>query len=49
MDIFEINAEKLTPREVNSQLKEAAKDYDKIIVRNPNANHYLAAGVTERC
>ena len=46
MEVFEIDAENLTPREVNSQIKSAADEYDKIIIRNPNANHYLAAGVT---
>ena len=47
MSVKEIDAENLTPREVNSQLKDAAAEYDKIIIKNPNAKHYLAAGVTE--
>ena len=47
MKVFEIDAEELTPREINSQVKEAAAQYDKIIIRNPNAKHYLVAGVTE--
>ena len=47
MEVFEIDAEELTPREINSQLKDAASEYDKIIIRNPNAKHYLAAGVTD--
>ena len=47
MNVFEINAEKLTPREINSQIKQASEEYDKIIIRNPNAKHYLSAGVTE--
>ncbi|MGB4362520.1 MAG: GXGXG domain-containing protein [Methanothermobacter tenebrarum] len=41
-----INAKGKTPREVNSKLKKLAKEYDKIIIENPNAMHYLAAGLT---
>lgn len=47
MKIKEIDAGNLTPREVNSQVKKAAEEYDKILIKNPNANHYLVAGVTE--
>ena len=47
MSVKEIDAENLTPREINSFVKEAAGEYDKIIIKNPNAKHYLAAGVTD--
>lgn len=41
-----IDAEGKTPREVNSKLKKLAKEHDRIIIENPNAMHYLAAGLT---
>ena len=41
MEVFEIDAEDLTPREINSQLKEAASEYDKIIIKNPNAIEFI--------
>ena len=43
--IKELDAASLTPRELNSQIKQYASSYDKIIIRNPNAMHYLVAGV----
>ncbi|MDI6702779.1 GXGXG domain-containing protein [Methanothermobacter wolfeii] len=42
-----INAESKTPREVNREIKSLAPNHDRIIVRNPNAMHYLGAGLTE--
>ena len=47
MKIKELDAASLSPRELNSQVKESAKDYDKILIKNPNAMHYLVAGVTD--
>ena len=47
MSVKEIDAENLTPRELNSQIKEFAAEYDKILIKNPNAKHYLAAGVVD--
>jgi len=41
-----IDANGKTPREVNSKLKKLARENDKIIIKNPNAMHYLAAGLT---
>jgi methylamine---glutamate N-methyltransferase subunit B len=43
---IEIDAESKTPRELNSALKRSAKFYDRIIIKNPNAMHYMAAGLT---
>ena len=37
MKIKELDAASLSPRELNSQVKESAKDYDKILIKNPNA------------
>lgn len=42
----EIDAEAKNPREINRELKTLAKEYDRIILKNPNAKHYLAAGLT---
>ena len=47
MKIKELDAASLSPRELNSQVKESAKDYDKILIKNPNAMHCLVAGVTD--
>jgi glutamate synthase domain-containing protein 3 len=42
-----IDAQGKTPREVNQILKISCKDKDKFIIKNPNAMHYIAAGLTE--
>jgi len=47
MQEFEINANHKTPREINQAIKKSAKENDKIIIKNPNAMHYMAAGLTE--
>ena len=47
MQEFEINANHKTPREINQAIKKSAKENDKIIIKNPNATHYMAAGLTE--
>ena len=47
MSEFIINAEHQPPREVNRAIKKAAKDYDKITIKNPNAMHYIAAGLVD--
>jgi methylamine---glutamate N-methyltransferase subunit B len=47
MSEFIINAEHQPPREVNRTIKKAATKYDKIIIKNPNAMHYLAAGLVD--
>ena len=47
MSEFIINAEHQPPREINRAIKKAALDYDKIIIKNPNAMHYIAAGLIE--
>ncbi|MBU4534642.1 MAG: GXGXG domain-containing protein [Euryarchaeota archaeon] len=43
---IEIDAESKTPREINRDLKTLAEEYDRIIIKNPNAKHYLSAGLT---
>lgn len=47
MSEFVINAEHQPPREINHAIKKAASEYDKITIKNPNAMHYLAAGLVE--
>ncbi|MGO9387737.1 MAG: tributyrin esterase [Methanobacterium sp.] len=47
MQEFEINANHKTPRDINQAIKKSAKENDKIIIKNPNAMHYMAAGLTE--
>ncbi|MCE5215107.1 MAG: GXGXG domain-containing protein [Methanobacterium sp.] len=42
-----IYAQNKTPREVNQDLKQFAKNNKKITIKNPNAMHYMAAGLTE--
>lgn len=42
-----VDAESKTPREVNRTIKSLAKDHDRIVVKNPNAMHYIGAGLTE--
>ena len=45
--IFELDFASMTPREANQKIKEVATQYNKIIIKNPNAMHYLIAGLTE--
>ncbi|NYB52607.1 MAG: tributyrin esterase [Methanobacteriaceae archaeon] len=47
MQELKINAQEITPRELNRTIKKAAKENDRIIIENPNAMHYLVAGLTE--
>ncbi len=35
------------PRDINSVLKTHAPEYDRIVLKNPDAKHYIAAGLTE--
>ncbi|WP_456482315.1 GltB/FmdC/FwdC-like GXGXG domain-containing protein [Methanopyrus sp.] len=35
------------PRDINSALKTYAREYDRIVLKNPGAKHYIAAGLTE--
>ena len=43
MNVFEINAEKLTPREINSQIKQASEEYDK-----NNLSNYHMLSIVQR-
>jgi methylamine---glutamate N-methyltransferase subunit B len=47
MQEFKIDANQKTPREVNRSLRQAASENDHITIENPNAMHYLAAGLIE--
>lgn len=47
MNQFKINAQNKTPREINRTVKQKAKEKDSIVIENPNAMHYLVAGLTE--
>jgi methylamine---glutamate N-methyltransferase subunit B len=47
MQEFKIDANHKSSREVNSALKSSARENDRVIIENPNAMHYLAAGLTE--
>lgn len=48
MEEFLIDAQNKTPREVNRTLRQSAKENPKIVIKNPNAMHYMAAGLTEQ-
>jgi glutamate synthase domain-containing protein 3 len=48
MQEYIIDAHNKTPREVNQEIKKSAKETDKITIKNPNAMHYIAAGLTEQ-
>ncbi len=45
MEAVRIDAQNMTPKELNRELKEKAEKFKKIIVLNPNAKHYIAAGL----
>jgi methylamine---glutamate N-methyltransferase subunit B len=45
--IFELDFASMTPREANQQIKKLSTECNKIIIKNPNAMHYLVAGLTE--
>ena len=47
-ETIELDATTLTPREINSKVKEYAKKGSKILIKNPNAMHYLVAGVVDK-
>lgn len=47
MQEFKINAQNITPRVLNRSIKKAAQDNESIIIENPNAMHYIAAGLTK--
>ncbi len=47
MQELKINAQDKTPRELKQAIKQAATTNDRVIIENPNAMHYLVAGLTE--
>lgn len=44
----EIDAKSMKPRELNRELKRVAQ-FKRIIIKNPNGMHHLAAGLTDKC
>jgi len=46
--IFELDFSAMTPREANQKIKELSTKCNKILIKNPNAMHYLVAGLTEK-
>ena len=47
MKEIEIDANSMVPRDLNRAVKQAARKYDRIIIKNPNAMHYMVAGLTD--
>jgi glutamate synthase domain-containing protein 3 len=47
MSEFIIDANHQPPREINRAIRKAATENDKITIKNPNAMHYLAAGLVD--
>jgi len=47
MKEFKINAQQKTPREINRTIKQASQENNRIVIENPNAMHYLVAGLTK--
>lgn len=45
--IFELDFSSITPREANQKIKEITNQCNKILIKNPNAMHYLVAGLTQ--
>ncbi len=45
--IYELDFTSMTPKKANQKLKEIATQCKKIIIKNPNAMHYLVAGLTD--
>ncbi|AWX31957.1 tributyrin esterase [Methanosphaera sp. BMS] len=47
MSKYIIDAEDMDEKELNRSIKEHAVNYDKLIIKNPQSRHNIAAGVTE--
>ena len=47
MSKYIIDAEDMDEKELNRSIKEHAANYDKLIIKNPQSRHNIAAGVTE--
>ena len=45
--VFELDFSSMTPREANQKIKGLSTKCNKILIKNPNAMHYLVAGLTE--
>lgn len=45
--IFELDFSSMSPREANQKIKEVVNQCNKILIKNPNAMHYLVAGLTQ--
>ena len=44
---YVIDASKMNEKELTRSIKEHAIDYDKLIIKNPQSRHNIAAGLTE--
>lgn len=44
---YVIDAKNMEEKELNRSIKEHAINYDKLIIKNPQSSHNIAAGVTE--
>ncbi|WP_295722887.1 tributyrin esterase [uncultured Methanobrevibacter sp.] len=44
-DIKEIDSSTITPRELNKKIRLINNEYDKIVIKNPGAEHNLVAGI----
>ena len=47
MRTYTIDAEDMNEKELNRSIKEHAVNYDKLVIKNPQSRHNMAAGVTE--
>ena len=44
---YTIDAKDMDEKTLNKSIKEHALDYDKLIIKNPQSKHNIAAGLTE--
>lgn len=47
MSEYTIDAKNMEEKDLNRSIKEHALDYNKLIIKNPQSRHNIAAGVTE--
>ena len=46
MSEYTIDAKNMEEKDLNRSIKEHALDYNKLIIKNPQYRHNIAAGVT---
>lgn len=44
---YVIDAKNMNEKELNRSIKEHAEDYEKLVIKNPQSRHNIAAGVTD--